>query len=79
MAVHHCYNRAGYPHFLAHNANWAICADDAGRLAAIPVKAGALASHWGDLRHARRILESGPRARSIAARWQVIQRRIAAA
>lgn len=78
MQFHACYNVGNYPHFIARHANWGIYSDSAGRLAAIPVKPGCLATHYGDLNHARRIFETeAKRPRSIAARWKVIERRLA--
>lgn len=53
---HPTYNRTNYPHFVCHNGNWDIYANDLGFCAAIPTEKksndGCIATHFGDRHYA---------------------------
>lgn len=55
--THQYYNRSNFPRLVwsRPDCNWDIYADARGNCAAIPTKPGALASHFGDLRHVARV------------------------
>ncbi len=53
------YNRARFPHFVCHNGNWDIYADESGYCAAIVADgapAGCLPSHFGNRAYVRQVL-----------------------
>lgn len=65
MAGHEYYNQANFPRLVwsRPERNWDIYADAKGNCAAIPTKPGALATHFGDLRHVSRIKREDAAAR----------------
>lgn len=54
--THHTYNTHNFPTFVCHHGNWDIYRDAKGYCAAIPVKQGCNATHFGDAAYVRATL-----------------------